>query len=55
MFDTGSSWTWVYSLEGCDQAGHKCPSVEKYSAVLSDTESTDSSSFDDVSLLYALG
>ena len=31
MFDTGSSWTWVYTLDGCNIAGNKCPSVEKYS------------------------
>jgi len=47
MFDTGSSWTWVYTLEGCEENGNQCPSVEKYSVDLSQTETVSDDYQDD--------
>ena len=55
MFDTGSSWTWVYTLEGCEENGNQCPSVEKYSVNLSQTETVSDDRTDQLTLEYAIG
>lgn len=55
MFDTGSAWTWLYTLEGCQENGNKCPGVDKYSENISGTESINTSDVREMSLEYELG
>ena len=56
LFDTGSPWTWVYSLEGCKSQGNNCPDVIKYSLQASTSQNyAPTVILEDIQLNYTLG